>query len=193
MKRKMLAGLAALVVMVMGGLAFQGDVGAASLKTNVEISVNATLAGDVGLATASVPLAVKKQIEFANGVAANQADKVYSASYSILTGATENIDVKGALVDALGAAFTPAKLKLVYIYSRPTNSTNLTLLGNANSVPILGTAATTTVLDPGGLFHVLRPGLAGITVTAGTGDIIQVVNAAGATAVVDVILVGTSS
>lgn len=193
MKRKMLAGLVALVVMVAGGLVFQGDVGAASLTTKVEVLVGGTLAGDVGLATASVPLAVKKQIELANGVGASQADKVYSKTYSILTGATEDIDVQAALVDALGAAFTPAKLKVVYIYSRPANTTNLTLFGDANSVPILNTAATTSTLLPGGLFLVAQPPLAGIAVTAGTGDIIQIVNAAGATATVDVILVGTSS
>ncbi len=193
MRKKLTAGLAALMAIALGGLLFQGDVGAASLATNVSVQVGATLSGTVGLATATVPLSVTKQIALLNGVGASQADKIYTNTYAIATAATESIDVKGALVDALGAAFTPAKLKAVYIYSQPANTTTLTLFGDVNSVPILNTAATTTTLLPGGLFLLVQPPLAGIAVTAGTGDIIKIVNAAGATANVDVILVGTSS
>ncbi len=193
MRKKVSWGLAALVAIVLGGLVFQGDVGASSLTTIVDLRVSANLTGTVGLATASVPLAVTKQIALGNGTGAGQADQVYTASYAIATAGTQSIDVKGSLVDALGAAFTPAKLKAVYIYSQSANTTTLTLFVSPNSVPILNTAATTATLLPGGVFLVVQPPLAGIPVTAGTGDIIKIVNAAGATANVDVILVGTSS
>jgi hypothetical protein len=193
MKKRILAGFAALVMMAVSGLVFHGDVGAASLVTNVQVQVGSTLAGTVGLATASVPLSISKQIPLASGVGASQADKIYTQTYAIATAGTQSIDVQAALVDALGAAFTPAKLKAVYIYSQSANTTNLTLFGDAASVPILNTAATTVTLLPGGMFLVVQPPLAGIAVTATTADIIKIVNAAGATANVDVVLVGTSS
>lgn len=193
MKKRFLTALVAIVAMALGGLLFRGDVNASTLVTNIDLRFSSNLTGTVGLAQASVPLAVTKQVALANGVASGQADAVYTASYAIGTGATQSIDVKGSLVDALGTAFTPAKLKAVYIYSQPANTTNLTLLGDVNSVPILNTAATTATLLPGGLFLVIQPPLAGIAVTAATGDIIKIVNAAGATANVDVILVGTST
>jgi hypothetical protein len=191
-RNRFLVGLMALIATV-GLLFHQGDVGAASLATNVQVTMTGNLNGVVGLSTASVPLAIAKQIPLTNGVGANQADSIYTATYAIATGATQSIDVKGSLLDALGTAFTPAKLKTIYIYSRTGNTTNLTLFGDAAHVPILGTVATTMQLLPGGLFLLVQPPLAGIAVTAGTADIIKIVNAAGATANVDVILVGTSS
>jgi hypothetical protein len=194
MKKRLTWALAGLMAIALSALMFQGDVGAATtLATNVELRVSGQLTGTVGLATASVPLSISKQIALTNGVGASQADQVYTATYAIGTGATQSIDVKGSLVDALGAAFTPAKLKVVYIYSQAANTTNLTLFGDAASVPILNTAATTMTLLPGGVFLNVQPPLAGIAVTAATADIIKIVNGAGATANVDVILVGTSS
>ena len=127
----------------------------------------------------------------------NSRRRVRSSKYgpicSITTGATTDLDLQGSLLDALGAAFTPAKLKCVYIESATANTTNLTLFGDAASVPILNTAATTTTLLPGGLFFICNPPLAGIAVTAATADIIQITNASGATATVNVVLIGTSS
>jgi len=193
MRKRLTWGLAALIGIVFSGLIFQGDVGASSLATNIELRVSATLSGTVGLATASVPLSITKQIALTNGVGASQADQIYTNTYAIATAGTQSIDVKASLLDALGAAFTPAKLKAIYIYSQPANTTVLTLFGDAASVPILNTAATTSTLLPGGVFLVVQPPLAGIAVTAATADIIKIVNAAGATANVDVILVGTSS
>lgn len=164
-----------------------------SLSTNISVQVSSSLASTVGLQEAQASMSFSKAIALASGVAADMADKVYTNAYTILTGATQSIDVSGSLVDALGAAFVLVKLKAILIYSRPTNTTNLTLLGNANSVPILGTKATTMTLLPGGLFLLIQPPLAGIAVTAATGDILDIVNAAGASALVDVILVGTSA
>jgi len=185
--------LAALALALLLALAIQGDVSAASLSSTITLRVQATLTGTVGLGTATVPIDITYTKTLANGVGASQADKVYSAELSILTAATTDLDLQGSLLDGLGAAFTPVKLRCVYIESAASNTTNLTLFGDANSVPILNTAATTHTLLPGGIFLVCQPPLAGTAVTAGTGDIIQIANAAGATALVSVILIGTSS
>ncbi len=192
MKRFLTVGLAALLVI---GLGFvnMGDVGGATLSTRVVVDLSGTLSGTTGIATPVAKLTAPRTMDFVNGVAAGQADSIYVSTASITTAATLTLDVKGALLDPLGAAFTPAKLKLVYIYSQPANTTTLTLFGDVNHVPILNTVATTSTLLPGGMFLLVQPPLAGITVTAATGDIIKIVNAAGATAVVDIVLVGTSS
>jgi hypothetical protein len=192
MKKKLLSGLAVIVAMVLA-FANQGDVSAASLNTTINLKLGSTLTGTVGLATASASFDQSYVKTFANGVAASQADKVYSVQLAITTAATQDIDLQGSLTDALGAAFTPLKLKCLYIESAAANTTNLTLFGDANSVPILNTAATTMTLQPGGVFFYCNPPLAATTVTAGTGDIIQIVNAAGATATVNVVVIGTSS
>jgi hypothetical protein len=192
MKKKLLLGLAVALAMVLA-FATQGDVSAASLTTSINLRLNSTLTGTVGLATATVPLDQSYSKSFANGVGASQADKIYSIQLSIASAGTSSSDLQGSLVDALGAAFTPVKLRCIYIESASANTTNLTLFGDANSVPILNTAATTSTLQPGGIFFYCNPPLAGTTVTAGTGDIIKIVNAAGATATVNLVLIGTSS
>jgi hypothetical protein len=171
-----------------------GDVNAASaLSTAVSISVKPTLTGTVGLATTTAEATALSQFILASGTGANQGDLVYSSAATITTGATLSLDLKGSLVDAFGAAFTPAKVKLVYIMSKSTNTTNLTILGNAAAVPILNTVATTATLGPGDLFLITRRGSAGIAVTAATGDLIEITNAAGASAVVDIVIIGASA
>ena len=186
--------LTALVAMLALGLfGHPASVGAAELTTHVQVNVKPTLKATVGLGTAEVTAPALSDFTLTNGTGANQADSVYTATVTIAGGATQSIDLKGALVDALGVAFTPAKLRLVKIVSRSSNTTNLTLFGDVNSVPILNTAATTTALTPGDIFFQTNRSAAGWTVTAGTGDIIKIVNAAGASAVVDVVFIGTSS
>lgn len=201
MKKRILAGLAALCALV---LAFgtMGDISAATLTSNVNVTITGTLLDATTLTNNQAQVSKAWQVALANGVGANQADKIYTLKEQTIADAgTLTIDVKAALVDAFGAAFTPAKLRMVYIYScggppscsTAANTTNLTLFGDVNHVPILNTAATTAALKPGGVFLMTDSSAAGIAVTAGTGDIIKIVNAAGAAAKVDVVLIGTSS
>lgn len=193
-KSKVLWAVLALCVLVVGGLVHQGDVSAASLTTSAQVVIKADATNTSGLASATAGLSKSNwSVSFANGVAAGQANKVYAEKRTLLTAATDTLDVQGSMTDIFGAAFTPAKLKLVAIYSYSTNTTNLTLFGNANSVPLLNTAATTITLQPGGMYFFTAPPLAGVACTAGTGDIVQVVNAAGASADYDIVLIGTSS
>ena len=194
MKIRKLVPLGLGVLLAVGLAIFQkSDVDAASLATRVALNLSANLSGTAGLVSATAPLSIARTIDLANGVAASQADQVYTTTQSIAGAGNLTLDVKGALVDAFGAAFTPAKLKVVYIYSSPTNTTTLTLFGDAAHVPILNTVATTTTLLPGGLFLMVEPPLAGIAVTATTADLVKITNAAGAAATVDVVLIGTSS
>lgn len=190
---KNLSKYLALTAAVALAICLQGDVGAATLTTRVSVNIGGSLVGTAGITTPTAAVSAIKTIDLANGLGAGQADKVYAVSTTIASAGTLSIDVQGSLTDAFGAAFTPAKLKVVYVYWSSGNTTNATLFGDAASVPILNTAATTSTLLPGGLFLMVQPPSAGIAVTATTADIIKIVNSAGATASVDVVLVGTSS
>lgn len=182
--------LCALVALV----ATQGDVSGASLTSRAQIQISGNLTNVAGLQTATAPLSVTKTLDLANGVAVNQANVLFSNTYAITTGATQSLDLAGGgLTDAFGVALAPARVKCVVITASSSNTTNLTILGSANAVPILNTAATTMTLTPGGIFLACNPSATGWAVTAGTGDIVQIVNAAGATANADVVLIGASS
>lgn len=165
-----------------------------SLTTRINVSVSSTLSSAMDLGVvASAPLSKNWALDLASGIGASQADVVWSDTRTVGDGATDDVDIRAALTTALGATFAPVKVKAVLIVAAAANTTNLTILGDANSVPILNTAATTVTLQPGGMFLLTAPALAGIAVTAGTGDIIQVVNAAGAAANFDIVVIGTSA
>jgi hypothetical protein len=158
--------------------------------------VNVTLTGQhtsvLDFNTAAFDLTKKMVQDFANGTGLNQASKVFTDTRAVLTAATDTMDLNGGtLVDAFGVTLVFATVKALIIRSSPSNTTNLTLFGDANSVPLLNTAATTITLQPGGLYVFTAPSIAGVVVTAGTGDIIKLVNAAGATANYDIAIIGT--
>jgi hypothetical protein len=194
MKSRFLKSIAAAALLALGLITQQSDVAAASLAARIEVKVTGTYVSAAGLVTGTAPLSQSYVQDLANGVGANQGNVLYTATRSVLTAATDSLDlVGGGLTDAYGAAIAPARIRAVLIRSASGNTTNLTLFGDANSVPILNTAATTSTLKPGGVFLFTAPDATGVVVTAGTGDIIKVVNAAGATALYDIIVIGASS
>lgn len=195
MKKNRIVGiLAALVIAVGGLLVQQSDVDAASLKTRILVQISGALTSTVGLSDASAPLSEVKIQDLDNGVGANQANVLYTANRALGSAATDSLDFAGGgLVDSFGAAIAPVRIRAVYILSATGNTTNLTLFGDANSVPLLNTAATTITLRPGGVFVYTSPDATGTLVTGGTGDIIKVVNAAGATANYKIIVLGANS
>ena len=132
--------------------------------------------------------------ELANGTSDNQADRLYHSRYAISASTTQSIDLKGSLVDDLGNAFTPAKLRGIVVENRAeTSGLDVYVGGNANAVPLFGAAADYAIVKPQGRFSLEAP-IDGITVTASTGDIIDIENPSGSTAVtVDVWIWGTSA
>ena len=155
----------------------------------LKISANLTKAFDLAPLGGAVVAQAELAALLATGTGAGQADRVYSDNVSIGSGATVDLDLSGALVDAFGDACVFVKVKLLWIKSAAANTVDLTLFGDANSVPILNTAATTSTLKPGGVFMVYNP--TGFAVTGATGDIIQVANGA-ATSTYDILVIGTS-
>lgn len=192
-RNRLLVGLTALLLVV-GLAAHQGDVSAASLTAQVKVEITSTLTNTLDLSVASAPLNTAPIQNFANGVGASQANVIWGDERTLTTASTEDIDFAGGgLTDAFGVAVAPVKIRALLIISASANTTNLTLFGDANSIPFLNTAATTVTLQPGGMYLYTAPATAGVTVTAGTGDIVQVANAAGASATYRIIAIGTAS
>lgn len=165
-----------------------------TLRSQVRLALAGThLTDTAGLGRITAEVGPVWTVGLDDGVGADQADRIYSlAAQEIASGGTLSLDLQGGLLDVLGDAFTPAKLRAVCIVAARTNTTVLTLFGGAAPVPVLGGGGTHT-LNPGGIFFVLDRSAAGIPVTATTADILRIVNGSGAVAKVDVVLIGTSS
>lgn len=140
-------------------------------------------------------LAVSAAWSIAAGTAAGLADKAWSGTRTVLTGATDVIDLNALLTDAFGAVTTFVKLRAILIAAALTNTTTLQIArpAAATGVPLFAaTSDALAALSAGGFFCWCDPN-AGVTVTASTGDILNVINSGGGTAMYDVLIAGTSA
>jgi hypothetical protein len=162
-----------------------------SLNASIGASLELVFTGTaIGNAVPTLSKLKASDIVLADGNGSGQASKAYSAVRTLASNTTEDLDMAGSLLDPLGATVVFATIKAIVIRSDSANTTNLTLFGDTNSVPVLGAAAHTIVVRPGGAFAWAAP-QTGVTVTAGTGDIIQVANASGASAIYSIEVIGT--
>ncbi len=197
--RKLLKVFYALVVVLAGVLAAyqlpQVRAAVTLNNTRIMVAVSGTLNSTLDLVTAEAPLSQRTTIDLTSGVAANQADLIWSDTRTLAASTAEDLDLKGTLTDAFGGAFTPAKLKAIYVCAAAANTNTVKVGGDAASVPWLGDVTDVVVVPPGGCYVQVAPALAGLaTVTAATGDIVQVENGgAGTTVTYSIVLIGTSS
>ena len=161
------------------------------LEATVSVSIKSALSAALDLSTPKDNLFKKFSQAFADGSGANRASNIFHDKRTLASGANEDLDLAASLTNALGQAAVFTKLKALLVYSRPTNTTNLTVSRPAsNGVPIFSAAGDALVLKPGAMFLFTDPSLAGVTVTASTGDLINVANAAGASADYDIVAIG---
>lgn len=167
-----------------------------TLTTRLVAQVAAEQRNPLDLGSGSFPLAVRQVVELANGVGAGQADRLWSDRRTLAASATDSLDLAGGLVDAFGAAITFARVRALYVAAAA---------GNTNTIRVGGAAANAwaswadaadneIVLRPGGLLLLVAPDVTGYPVTAGTGDLLEVVNGSGGTTVTyDIVIVGASA
>lgn len=131
-----------------------------------------------------------------SGTGAEQGDVIWHAQRTITASANDDLDLAGVLTGALGAVVTFAKVKMILV-SAAAGNTNNVIIGNAAATQFVGpfgAAAHTITLGPGDMFLITRRNLGGLTVGAGSSDILRLTNSAGGTSVVyDIVIVGTSA
>ena len=165
--------------------------GTLSGKAGVLIELKYASAVDLSTVEHKLPINVSNLLT--SGTGDNQADVLWVDQRTVGDGATDSLDLSGSLTDAFGATVTLVDVKGIYIRSANANTTNLSVGGNANGLINWISAATDQVqVQPDGLFLLSAPNT-GYAVTAATGDVLDVVNAAGATALYDIVIWGTSA
>jgi hypothetical protein len=166
---------------------------AQTVTSRLNLTLSSSISEALDLAQTGAQINYPLAISIAHGLLAGQMDKIFSDTRTLATGANEDLDLAGSLTDALGVTFTIAKLNLLFVYAKSTNTTNITVARTATTpVPWLSAAAG-TVLKPGGILLLWDPSLAGIAVGAGATDTINFANSAGASGVYDVIIGGRSA
>jgi len=165
-----------------------------ALSVVLKAGVRGTQTNALDLGTVALPIDVQASITLDNGTGANQADKVFTDTRTVTTGATDSIDLAGSLTDAFGATITLARVKAILVKAASGNTTDLSIGRPAsNGVPMFSAVSDAIVIRPGGVFFWAAPDATAIAVTAGTGDLLSIINAAGASANYDIVIVGASA
>jgi hypothetical protein len=87
-----------------------------ALTTRITAAVSGTQTAAKDMGTVSFPFALTAiSSTLADGTGSGQADKIFSDQRILAASATEDLDLAGSLVDALGATITFVKLKMVVI------------------------------------------------------------------------------
>jgi hypothetical protein len=164
------------------------------LNSSLAVTLSVDLTGSPGVGGAVPYFSKPKAVDIAltDGTGNNQVSKAFSATRSVLTAANDDLDLAGVLLDPFGAQLTFATVKAIIIRSDPANTTNLTVSpGPTNGfVGPFGASTHTVQVRPGGALAFVAP-QSGWSVTAGTADIFRVANAAGATALYTIEILGT--
>jgi hypothetical protein len=165
-------------------------------SAGLSLAIAATISNTLDLSVkASAPLAYNKALSFTSGAGANQIDRVFTDQRTIAASGTDDLDLAGVLVDALGATITLARVKLIAVYAASANANNVVIGGGTNPVTtIMGGTTPTTIVRPGGLWLVTAPDATGYAVTAATADILRLGNSGAGTSVTyDIIIMGSST
>jgi hypothetical protein len=167
----------------------------AGVDATISVNIQARETGAAGLGgTPQYTALVAKAVALAAGTANdNQANVLFSGHRTLATATSENLDMAGTLIGALGETVTMAEASVIYIEADATNTTDITF-GGAASNPFngpLGGTLPTVVLHPGDC--ALFCSKDGWTVTPATGDLLKVANGAGATGGYTVVIIGRTS
>lgn len=163
------------------------------LATTANLRINSTLDKALDLVTPKAVQSFQYLLEMTDGAGLNQANTVWSDRRTVNASTTDTIDLAGGgLLDAVGDAFAPARIKGLIVRNR--GAQNITVgRPAANGVPWMTAAGDSVIVAPGGIQIVFWPTAAGIVVTAGTGDLIEVVNGAGSAVDYDIVVYGAKT
>ena len=166
-----------------------------AVSASGNVSLNAVLGQAEGLdlgitKNASVSKALSQA--FTTGTAVNQLDRLFADERTLTSTQVEQLDfIGGGLTDIIGAAWAPARLKFLIIANLGPN--DIQVVRPSNGIPIFLAVGDGEQIPVGGVLYKSWPSAAGIVVTTGTGDLLNVTNVSAGTSVYQIIAGGASA
>ena len=163
-----------------------------SLNALIRLLISATYIKDLDLADPKDVLALNFEQAFAPGTGSGLADLMFRDTRQLADGASENLDLSGSLSSAFGASLLFAKVKVLII--KNLSAAQILSVGGAASlgfVSWVGDPTDIVKVGAGGFLCLVNP--AGYAVTAGTADLLKILNSAGAVCDYDIIIIGSSA
>lgn len=168
---------------------------ATTLKATVTAQIEATFKNVLDLGTPTDAFLKRQRIELANGTGANSADLMFHDQRTINASSNEDLDLAGSLAGPFGASQVFVELRAILISAAAGNTNNVRVTRPAsNGVPLFLAASDGIDVPPGGVFLWSCPADGKVTVTASTGDLINIANSSSGTSVTyDVVIIGASA
>lgn len=168
-----------------------------TLALTVLAAIDGYFSGANDVAQLKREFKVRYKKALADGVDANEVDKVFADQRALAALASEDLDLAGGLTNAFGAAITFAEIVALVIKAAPENTNDVVVGGKGSQRlggPVRGQRRDGQV-KPGMTLLMAGPEDGGLgAVTPGTGDLLKIANSAGGTPVTyDVLIIGRSS
>ena len=146
------------------------------------LNVRVIISGQViGLNGTVQTVSIDEQAQFVDGTGVNQIEQVFSADNRALNATNEDLDLAGtSQTDFQGGALAMSKVRVAFFKNNDSDTGDtLTVKQPAsNGVPNLFVASGDGIkIPPGGFLLYVAPGVDAPTVTASTGDLINVAKA----------------
>jgi hypothetical protein len=161
------------------------------VTATVSARIFAKQTGTADIGTPQILVDLTKSMDFAPGTSSiGQSDILLQKTYTVAASGNTNIDVMGAIQDALGATINAAEIVAAYFEADTANVNDVIVTRPAtNGVPLFNNASAG--INLGANDFSLRTYRNGVTVVAGTGDLINIANGgAGTSVTVKVVLIG---
>lgn len=164
-----------------------------ALEVQLSAQISGTETSALDLATAQLPINLRSILNFANGAGADQASKIFTDERTLSASGDEDLDLSGGLTDAFGNSIALTKLKGLLVIADSDNTNDVVITRPAsNGVPLFSAASDAIPVKPKGFFFWAAPDAGGITVTASTGDLLNLSNSAGGTSVTyKIVIIGS--
>jgi len=168
---------------------------ATTLTSIVTAQIETTFRNLLDLSTPVDNLTKKVKIELANGTGANSNDLCWHDQRTVSASGTDAIDLAGSLAGPFGASQVFVELRAVMVFAAAANTNNVRVNRPAsNGVPLFLAAGDGIDVPPGGVFLWSCPADGKVTVTASTGDLLNIDNSSSGTSVTyDVVVLGVSA
>ncbi len=165
------------------------------LTASIKAGIKASHTRALDLGTPAYQLNKILEVALANGTGSGQADLLFTDTRTVAASGTDALDLAGGLTDAYGTTLTFVELRAVLVVASSLNTNNVRVNRPAsNGAPLFLAAGDGIDVPPGGAFLWTSPADGKVTVTAGTGDLLNIDNASsGSSVTYDVVILGVSA
>ena len=165
-----------------------------ALSGSIALQLQGILSTTRDLGAASCTETLSQRVTITDGSTANKATQVWGDTRTLGNGANEELDLNGSLTNGVGATVSFTRVIAIGISAAAANTSTITVGGASSNAwePWAGASGDKIKIRPGGCLMLTAPDATGLAVTAGTADLLKILNdAAGATAAYSLIIMGS--